>query len=453
MGKWQKLYPISMGLHLAYFLYSLFPWLFFPLHFGFRLDWNRISGESAVALGFAIWIFAAAARMRAAETARERRRHVLLLVSAFWGALCLVIPPFRESLWFTVGPVIALSWYLSVLDVILQERKRRPFPYAGLGLLATVISLNILLFFPSGAYYQYPYGYVEMNRIVQVDGGQPAGRILGLMISTEPAPLLPYLIAPLRPEIALLAPSAEIDSPERDQRLLRLRESGDVRASAIAQHYLGIARAPMREAGIIVTAVVAGGPVDGKIQAGDILLALGEERITSTAEFRQQLAQFRPSETILLTLRRQDQQERLEITLAGRPENPDVAYMGLGTEDQWRYDVPVPVTVNAADVSGDSWTGVLALAVIDQLTPGGITHGNVVAGTGAIGPDGSINPIGGLPQKVYMAERSGADVIFVPAGQLTEVPPGPRAATIVGVSHLREMVTWLEQHPKVAASQ
>lgn len=454
MGKWQRFYLIAMGLHLVYFLYGAFPWFVMPIHFGFRLDWSSINGEGAVACGFAIWVVATAGRLWEERTLPgSRLRHGLLLLLSLYGAVALVIPPLRDSLWFTFGPVIFLAWYLSVLDVILVERKRRRFPHVGLGLLALVITLHLLLFVPSGLYYRYPNSFVDMNRIVQVEGGKPQGRILGLTVSTEPAPLLPYLIAQFRPEIALLSPGPDVASPEREQRLVLLRQSGDVRASAVAQQHLGIAHAPVREVGILVTMVAAKSPADGQIQLGDVILAIGEESVTSTEQFRQRLAQYRPGQSVPLALRRKDGERQVSITLASRPENAEAAYMGVGTEDQWRFDVPIPVTVIDDDVAGDSWTGVLALAVIDQLTPGGITNGNLVAGTGSIGADGSINPIGGLPQKVYLAERAGADVIFVPAAQLGEVPPGLRGSTIVGVTHLREMLTWLEQHPKAASSR
>ena len=97
---------------------------------------------------------------------------------------------------------------------------------------------------------------------------------------------------------------------------------------------------------------------------------------------------------------------------------------------------------------GPSHGAMLALTLIDQLTPGGVTNGWRVAGTGTIDPEGAIGPIGGIRQKAYTAGKTGADVFFVPAGQERAIRGIPGDMEIVAVSGLDEILRWLREHPK-----
>jgi PDZ domain-containing protein len=88
----------------------------------------------------------------------------------------------------------------------------------------------------------------------------------------------------------------------------------------------------------------------------------------------------------------------------------------------------------------------LTLAFIDQLTPGGVTNGHRVAGTGTIEMDGSIGMVGGIPQKAYAVSRTEADVFFVPAEAAEAAAKAAPTLNIVAVSHIDEVLDWLNKH-------
>ena len=62
-----------------------------------------------------------------------------------------------------------------------------------------------------------------------------------------------------------------------------------------------------------------------------------------------------------------------------------------------------------------------ALGLYDLLTPGDLTDGRTIAGTGAIDLDGNIAPIGGIADKVVGAQDAGADILLVPRDNLQEL--------------------------------
>jgi Lon-like protease len=85
------------------------------------------------------------------------------------------------------------------------------------------------------------------------------------------------------------------------------------------------------------------------------------------------------------------------------------------------YDLPFAVKVDiGSGIGGPSAGTIFALAIYDKLTPGSLTGGASIAGTGEINPDGTIAAIGGIAQKIVGAENSGATVFLVPAPNCAE---------------------------------
>jgi len=88
----------------------------------------------------------------------------------------------------------------------------------------------------------------------------------------------------------------------------------------------------------------------------------------------------------------------------------------------------------------------LALGIYDKLTPGKLTGGAHIAGTGEITAEGAVGIIGGIRQKMYGARDAGADWFLAPAGNCDEVvghvPPGLR---VVKVSTLRESLAAVKE--------
>jgi len=88
------------------------------------------------------------------------------------------------------------------------------------------------------------------------------------------------------------------------------------------------------------------------------------------------------------------------------------------------------------------WT----LGLIDLLTPGDLTGGRKIAGTGEIGPDGKVYPIGGVEEKVVAAERSGAVVFFVPKDNAAAARSVAHRMAIVSIGTFADAVRYLQQH-------
>ena len=98
---------------------------------------------------------------------------------------------------------------------------------------------------------------------------------------------------------------------------------------------------------------------------------------------------------------------------------------------------PFTVKIKIGNIGGPSAGLMFALGIIDKITPANLTGGMFIAGTGEIEVNGTVDPIGGIQQKMVGARAAGATVFLAPAANCPDtagaVPAGLR---LVKVSNL-----------------
>jgi PDZ domain-containing protein len=90
----------------------------------------------------------------------------------------------------------------------------------------------------------------------------------------------------------------------------------------------------------------------------------------------------------------------------------------IGIRTTKKHSYPFTVQIRLSDVGGPSAGLMFALGIVDLLTPGTLTGGKTVAGTGTITAEGAVGPIGGIQQKVLGARASGSDGLPGAVGEL-----------------------------------
>jgi len=103
---------------------------------------------------------------------------------------------------------------------------------------------------------------------------------------------------------------------------------------------------------------------------------------------------------------------------------------------------PFKVAISVGDIGGPSAGLMFALGIIDKLTPANLTGGRFIAGTGEIEANGTVDPIGGIQQKMAGARAAGATIFLAPAANCANtvgaVPAGMR---LIKVSSLAGAIT------------
>ncbi|GGV12645.1 hypothetical protein GCM10010182_36190 [Actinomadura cremea] len=199
----------------------------------------------------------------------------------------------------------------------------------------------------------------------------------------------------------------EDESPEEvDQQNTRQMRDSQQDAEAAALHELGI---PVSTR-VVVDSVQKGQPADGKLKADDEVTAVNGTAVTKVEQVSGVMDGVEPGDAVTLTVRRDGKEQRQEITTTKGPDGGAIVGVVLAGD----YKFPFEIGVDIGDIGGPSAGLIFSLAIIDKLTPGALTGGRFVAGTGTITPDGRVGPIGGIEQKMIAARRAGATVFLTP---------------------------------------
>lgn len=193
---------------------------------------------------------------------------------------------------------------------------------------------------------------------------------------------------------------------------------------------------------VYVSEVSKDSPSSGKLVAADFILDINGVSIKDIDQMRELINQQAPSGALSVTVLRAGKSLIHEITAT---KNSDGKYR-LGILAGYKYDFPVKIKLELGDVGGPSGGMMFALGIIDRLTPGQLTGGKHIAGTGTIDPAGNVGPIGGIRHKLFGAADAGATVFLAPESNCDEVIGHvPSGLTVVKVKTLSDAKTALEK--------
>jgi len=212
-------------------------------------------------------------------------------------------------------------------------------------------------------------------------------------------------------------------------------------AEVVALRQLGYRVEPQS---VSVAAVLSGAPADGKLQVGDRVLRVDATPVTSTKQVQDAIRRHKVGETARFVVHRNS----ADVTVAVRVGS-DAGQPRVGVELREDFGkLPVNLAIDTEDIGGPSAGLMFTLGIIDKLTPGDLTGGRKIAGTGQIELGGAVDPIGGIDEKLVAAKRQGATVFLVPADNCAEAKAHPPAGLrLVKVRTLKDALGFLQSKP------
>ena len=208
--------------------------------------------------------------------------------------------------------------------------------------------------------------------------------------------------------------------------------------------------AALRAAGYEVTehpgvaSVAKDGPSVGKLVAGDIVLSVDGQKTRGAESVAILIRKHKPGETTRLTVRREGKEQAVQIETIADPKDNTIARIGIGIGQKFEFPIKIINNVDN-EIGGPSAGTMFALAIYDKLTPGKLTNGKRIAGTGEIDGAGVVGPIGGIRQKMAGAAADKTKIFLVPDANCREAADGDDfGMTLVRVKTLDSAINSLE---------
>ncbi|MDX3852549.1 PDZ domain-containing protein [Streptomyces sp. AK02-01A] len=189
---------------------------------------------------------------------------------------------------------------------------------------------------------------------------------------------------------------------------------------------------------VIVSSVLKDSPSEGTLHAGDVIRAVDGSAVRAPEDVAKFVTKHKPGQDVVFTIvpaaeakaaekagKEPTATKKVTVTTEESVEG-DRAVVGIqaGTD----HTFPFTVDIKLADVGGPSAGLMFALGIVDKLTPGALTGGKFVAGTGTIDDGGKVGPIGGIEMKLVGARGAGAEYFLTPdencAAAASDIPSG-----------------------------
>ncbi len=298
-------------------------------------------------------------------------------------------------------------------------RRRARWPWYASGIGAAVIAVAAAGWFIRLPYYTIsPGSSLDVNERVEVTGApsyEPEGEVRLLFVRQRArVNVWRWLVASIDGDVDLYkeeeftggqSPGQVRDEARADMLVAQF----SARAVALRAAGYDVEVGPK---GVLVLYVFADLPASGVLSEGDLIVSVDGEAVRTSHELGVAIGLHDPGESVEITFLRDGERMEAEVTTAAAFDDDRPI---IGVQAVPPYDFPVDVEIDTDRIGGPSAGLAMTLAIIDELTPGEMTGGKVVAVTGTIDLDGNVGPIGGIAQKAGSARAADAEVFLVPA--------------------------------------
>lgn len=167
---------------------------------------------------------------------------------------------------------------------------------------------------------------------------------------------------------------------------------------------------------IIIAGVRSDAPAHGRLRAGDRVLAINGTSATKIQDYVNLVSNTPKGQAVQVKVKRDGKNLTVSV-----PTKQKDGRSVIGVVLAEGFEFPVDVKFAVDGIGGPSAGMMFSLGIYDEMTPGDLTGGKHIAGTGTIDKNGNVGPIGGIRQKLVGARRDKADYFLAPADNCDEV--------------------------------
>ena len=185
-----------------------------------------------------------------------------------------------------------------------------------------------------------------------------------------------------------------------------------------------------------ITQTEKGMPAADVLRRGDVITAVNGVPVSCRRDTSTLIRAHPAGTPVDLTITRHGRTQHVRVKTINVQGH---AVIGVLVQESFKF--PFPIKIKVGNIGGPSAGLMFALGVVDKLTPGSLTGGKFIAGTGEIAANGAVSPIGGIQQKMAGARAAGATWFLTPAANCPDaagaVPAGLHLAKVSTLQQAR----------------
>src|SRR5512132_1935723 len=313
-----------------------------------------------------------------------------------------------------------------------------------LAVLLVVVPVPFVSWTPGGT--RDTLGNVGNEPMIKVDGIDTyptTGRLDMTIVAITPADarlslpqaLLAYWL-PHRdalPRDAVYAPGKSAEQVENEDADMMETAQDDAVVAALRADGRPVTEMPA------IFSVTVGGPAHKLLLPGDLVVSVDGIATPDDDAVRERIRSHRVGEKVRFVVIRNKLQTDVTLTTVESNVQSDVPVVGITLATGYRYDPDISFDLGQ-QIGGPSAGLVFALAIYDKITNGPLLAGRHLAGTGKITPNGDVQAIGGVQEKIASAERAGAVAFFVPAANCRDLEDVHTGMALIKIATLTDAI-------------
>lgn len=171
--------------------------------------------------------------------------------------------------------------------------------------------------------------------------------------------------------------------------------------------------------GVYVLGVEKNSNFADKISVGDTITKADGKTFTSSEDFMKYVKSQKVGQEMKVTYVHDGKTKEATGQLIKLPTDKKPG-IGITLTDHTEINSQDKVKVDAGNIGGPSAGLMFTLEIYEQLIGKDLRHGEKIAGTGTINPDGEVGRIGGIDKKVASAAASDNKIFFAPDDEITK---------------------------------
>jgi PDZ domain-containing protein len=235
------------------------------------------------------------------------------------------------------------------------------------------------------------------------------------------------------PRVAVYAPGKSAEEVENEDADMMETAQDDAVVAALRADSRAVTAMPA------IYSVTVGGPAHKLLLPGDLVVSVDGIATPDVEAVAKRIRAHSIGERVRFVVIRDKVQTDVNVTTVESNVQSDVPVIGISLATGYRYDPDISFDLGQ-QIGGPSAGLVFALAIYDKITNGPLLADRHLAGTGKITPNGDVEAIGGVQEKIAAAEKAGAVAFFVPAGNCRDLAGVRTNMALIKVGTLKNAI-------------